>query len=338
MTLTYSEKAYKKQMTPLLSILIPAYNASQFLARCFDSILCQKHVNEDVEIIVIDDGSKDGTLEIIKDYSAKYGSIRYKTRHNRGIGPTRNELIELAQGRYFWFVDADDYVSADSLQVLAPLLQSSRYDMIMFAFNWKSADGVKTVTCSGEYTSGLDMADHDVYNNSLWTRVYRKSVVDDHQVRFNRLQMGEDFDFIFRMIPYLGRCKCLEQPLYNYVVSAGSAITATDMEHKVRSSDDSLRCIESCFQWIQQWEKSQQRILRKPLNFFLMGYLYSIFVVPFPYKYKRQVMVRLSDCGTFPIYPLPVNKKHKMFSRMLNVAILRYLSLSLDYILLRWKR
>ena len=338
MTLTYSEKAYKKQMTPLLSILIPAYNASQFLARCFDSILCQKHVNEDVEIIVIDDGSKDGTLEIIKDYSAKYGSIRYKTRENRGIGPTRNELIELAQGRYFWFVDADDYLSADSLQVLVPLLQSNLYDMIMFAFNWKSADGVKTVTCSGEYTSGLDMADHDVYNNSLWTRVYRKSVVDDHQVRFNRLQMGEDFDFIFRMIPYLGRCKCLEQPLYNYVVSAGSAITATDMNHKVRSSDDSLRCIESCFQWIQQWDKSQQRILRKPLNFFLMGYLYSIFVVPFPYKYKRQVMVRLSDCGTFPIYPLPVNKKHKMFSRMLNVSILRYLSISLDYILLRWKR
>lgn len=338
MTLTYSEKAYKKQMTPLLSILIPAYNASQFLARCFDSILCQKYVNEDVEIIVIDDGAKDGTLEIIKDYSTQYGNIRYKTRENRGIGPTRNELIELAQGRYFWFVDADDYLSADSLQVLVPLLQSNLYDMIMFAFNWKSTDSVKTVTCSGEYTSGLDMADHDVYNNSLWTRVYRKSVVDDHQVRFNKLQMGEDFDFIFRLIPYLGRCKCLEQPLYNYVVSAGSAITATDMEHKVRSSDDSLRCIESCFQWIQQWDKSQQRILRKPLNFFLMGYLYSIFVVPFSYRYKRHVMDCLSDCGTFPIYPLPVNKKHKMFSRMLNVSILRYLSISLDYILLRWKR
>jgi len=326
------------QPAPLLSILIPAYNASKFLGRCLDCIVSQNQFSDNVEIIVIDDGSKDGTLEIIKDYSAQYGNIRYKTRENRGIGPTRNELIELAQGRYFWFVDADDYVSADSLQVLAPLLQSNLYDMIMFAFNWKSTDGVKTVTCSGEYTSGLDMADHDVYNNSLWTRVYRKSVVDDHQVRFNKLQMGEDFDFIFRLIPYLGRCKCLEQPLYNYVVSAGSAITATDMEHKVRSSDDSLRCIESCFQWIQQWDKSQQRILRKPLNFFLMGYLYSIFVVPFPYKYKRQVMVRLSDCGTFPIYPLPVNKKHKMFSRMLNVSILRYLSISLDYILLRWKR
>ncbi len=330
MALTYSEKAYKKQMTPLLSILIPAYNASPFLARCFDSILCQKHVNEDVEIIVIDDGSKDGTLEIIKDYSAQYGNIHYKTRENRGIGLTRNELIELAQGRYFWFVDADDYVSDNSLQVLVPLLQTDLYDMIMFGFNWKSADGVRTVTCSGEYSSGLDMADHDVYNNSLWTRVYRKSVIDDHQVRFNRLQMGEDFDFIFRLIPYLGRCKCLEQPLYNYVVSAGSAITATDMKHKVKSSDDSLKCIESCFQWIQQWGKPQQRILRKPLNFFLMGYLYSIFVVPFPYRYKRQVMDRLSDCGAFPIYPLPVNKRHKMFSRIMNIKPLRKVAIALN--------
>lgn len=323
------------QPAPLLSILIPAYNASKFLGRCLDSIVSQDQFSDNVEIVVIDDGSKDRTLEVIKNYSAKCDSVHYKTRENRGIGPTRNELIELAQGRYFWFVDADDYVSADSLQVLVPLLQSNLYDMIMFAFNWKSADGVKTVTCSGEYTSGLDMADHDVYNNSLWTRVYRKSVVDDHQVRFNRLQMGEDFDFIFRMIPYLGRCKCLEQPLYNYVVSAGSAITATDMNHKVRSSDDSLRCIESCFQWIQQWDKSQQYILRKPLNFFLMGYLYSIFVVPFTYRYKMQVMGRLSACGTFPINPLPINKRHRQFSRIMNIKLLRKVAIVLSCILIK---
>jgi glycosyltransferase involved in cell wall biosynthesis len=323
------------QPAPLLSILIPAYNASKFLGRCLDSIVSQDQFSDNVEIVVIDDGSKDRTLEVIKNYSAKCDSVHYKTRENRGIGPTRNELIEMARGRYFWFVDADDYVSADSLQVLAPLLQSNLYDMIMFAFNWKSADGVKTVTCRGEYISGLDMADHDVYNNSLWTRVYRKSVIDDHQVKFNTLQMGEDFDFIFRLIPYLDRCKCLEQPLYNYVVSAGSAITATDMKHKVKSSDDSLTCIESGFQWIRQWDKSQQRILRKPLNFFLMGYLYSIFVVPFSYRYKKQVMNRLSACGAFPIYPLPINKRHRQFSRIMNIKLLRKVAIVLSCILIK---
>ena len=127
------------QPAPLLSILIPAYNASKFLGRCLDSIVSQDQFSDNVEIVVIDDGSKDRTLEVIKNYSAKCDSVHYKTRENRGIGPTRNELIEMARGRYFWFVDADDYVSADSLQVLVPLLQSSRYDMIMFAFNWKSA-------------------------------------------------------------------------------------------------------------------------------------------------------------------------------------------------------
>lgn len=326
------------QSTPLLSILIPAYNASQFLGRCLDSVISQESFSDNLEIVVIDDGSKDRTLETIKDYSAKCENIHYKTRANRGIGPTRNELIDLAEGRFFWFVDADDYVSADSLQVLVPLLLSDRYDMIMFGFNWKSAEGVRTVTCSGEYASGLDMADHDVYNNSLWTRVYRKSVVEDHQVRFNSLQMGEDFDFIFRLIPYLGRCKCLAQPLYNYVVSAGSAITATDMKHKVKSSEDSLGCIESCFQWILQWDKSRQHILRKPLNFFLMGYLYSIYVVPFSFRYKLRVMNRLAACHAFPIRPLPCNKRHKMFSIIINVLLFRYLSIIFDCVLLRWKR
>ena len=323
---------------PLLSILIPAYNAGRFLERCLDSIIDQEQYVSNAEIVIIDDGSADDTLSVIKQYASKFVQIRYISRENRGIGPTRNELIDLAEGRYFWFVDADDYVSADSLQILVPLLQSGQYDMIMFGFNWKSAEGVKTVTCSGEYASGLDMADHDVYNNSLWTRVYRKSVVEDHQVRFNSLQMGEDFDFIFRLIPYLGRCKCLEQPLYNYVVSAGSAITATDMKHKVKSSDDSLRCIESCFQWILQWDKSRQHILRKPLNFFLMGYLYSIYVVPFSFRYKLRVMNRLAACHAFPIRPLPCNKRHKMFSIIINVCLFRYLSIFFDCVLLRWKR
>lgn len=320
----------------ILSILIPAYNAERYLRRCIDSVA--KQVTDGMEIVVIDDGSKDGTLEIIKDYAKRYDFIRWKSRENRGIGPTRNELIDMAQGKFFWFVDADDYISDDAIPTVMPLLKDGRYDMLMFAFNWISPDGhVDVKHCQGEYASGLEMADHDVYNNSLWTRIYRRSVITDNGIRFRKLQMGEDFDVIFHAIPYIGRCLCIDKPLYNYVVSPGSAITSRKWEHVIRSSDDSLTCIDGCFDFLKRWNREEQRKLRKPLNFFLMGYLFSIYVEPFSLKYKLEAMQRLKHAGVFPIKPLPVNPRHRRFSRIINIMPLRYLSIIADVALLKIK-
>lgn len=320
---------------PLLSFLIPVYNAGAYLRRCLDSITGQEGFGNDVEIIIVDDGSKDNSLDIIKEYAKRFANIRWSSRENHGIGFTRNELMDNAKGKFVWFVDADDYISDGALQVIMPLMKTDRYDMLMFAFNWISKDGSRTIHCKGEFASGLDMADHDVYNNSLWTRVYRRSVIADSGVRFQNFQMGEDFDFIFRLIPHLGRCQCIDKPLYNYVVSGNSAITNNDKAHVMRSSENSLKCLESNFQYISQWDDTMQEKLRKPLNFFLMGYLYSIYVVPFPMRYKLGVMRRLRRMGAFPIHPLPVNPRHRRFSQMVNIRLLRYLSVIADCLFLK---
>lgn len=319
---------------PLLSILIPVYNADGYLRRCLDSIVCQKGFGEDVEIVVVNDGSKDRSLDIIKDYGTRYANIRWSTRENHGIGYTRNELIDKAWGRFIWFVDADDYISSDALSVIMPLLGEGHYDMLMFAFNWITANSSHTVHCSGDYASGLEMAEHDVYNNSLWTRVYRRSVITDNNIRFQGLQMGEDFDVIFRLIPYLGRCLCIDKPLYNYVVSPNSAITSREPSHVMRSSEDSLLCIEGNFKYLARWDNAAQTVLRKPLNFFLMGYLYSLYVEAFPLRYKFGVMKRLRLMGALPVSPLPNNRRQRIFSRIINIPLLRCLSLLADKIYL----
>ncbi len=315
---------------PLLSFLIPVYNAGAYLSRCLDSIVGQEGFGDDVEVVVVDDGSKDNSLDIIKEYAERLANIRWSSRENHGIGYTRNELVGKAQGKFLWFVDADDYISKDALQVIVSLLKADRYDMLMFAYNWISNDGSRTIHYSGEYASGLDMADHDVYNNSLWTRVYRRSVIVDSGIRFQDFQMGEDFDFIFRLIPHLGRCLCIDKPLYNYVVSPNSAITNKDFSHRLRSSEDSLKCIANNFRHIGQYGKSEQTTLRKPLNLFLIGYLYSIYTQSFSLRYKLGVMNRLEHAGAFPIHPQPVNPRHRKFSRIVSVPPLRFLSVLMD--------
>lgn len=315
---------------PLLSFLIPAYNAGAYLRRCLDSITGQDGFGDDVEVVVVDDGSKDDSLGIIKEFAKRFANIRWSSRENHGIGYTRNELVDEAQGKFLWFVDADDYISERALQVIMPLLKADRYDMLMFAYDWISNDGSRTIHCSGEYASGLDMADHDVYNNSLWTRVYCRAVIVDSGIRFQNFQMGEDFDFIFRLIPHLGRCLCIDMPLYNYVVNPNSAITNKDFDHRLRSSEDSLRCIASNFQYINQYGGSESAKLRKPLNFFLIGYLFSIYIQEFPLRYKLDVMRRLKHAGAFPIYPKPIKPRHRKFVRIVNIPPLRYLSVLTD--------
>ena len=94
----------------ILSILIPVYNAEKFLKRCLNSIVLQKNYNQRIEILLVNDGATDNSLSIINDFSLRYENINVISRENRGIGATRNELIENAKGKYFWFVDADDYV------------------------------------------------------------------------------------------------------------------------------------------------------------------------------------------------------------------------------------
>ena len=98
-----------------LSIVIPAYNVEQYIARCLDSCLNQDIPSDDYEIIVINDGSTDDTLSIIKTYVTHNKNLKYISRENRGLSITRNEGLSKAQGTFIWFVDSDDWIAPNCL-------------------------------------------------------------------------------------------------------------------------------------------------------------------------------------------------------------------------------
>lgn len=323
----------------LLSILIPVYNASAWLERCLDSIVSTPEFKIFVRLICINDGSIDDSLDILERYKQEFLNIDVVSRENRGIGETRNELLGLVSTPFFWFVDSDDFISEDAFSTIIPLLQQDKYDMLLMGYFWGDAEGVgKDVLYGGEeYASGIVLSDQGIFNNSLWTRVYRTSIVKDHHIGFRNYQMGEDFDFIFKMIPHIGRVKCIDRVLYHYIVNPNSAITAPSMEHKLRASEHSLQCMEDNYSSLSIYSDEVQRVLRKPLNHFLMGYLYSVYVVPFTLKYKRNAFKRLKKVGAVSIWPLPEEKKKKWFSRIVNVGFLRNISLFLDSIYLKSK-
>ena len=101
-----------------LSIVIPIYNVEKYLYTCLLSIMTQDIPLTDYEVILINDGSSDGSLVIAERFAAQYSNIRLISQENRGLSGARNRGIEEAQGEYIWFIDSDDYIEIDCISVL----------------------------------------------------------------------------------------------------------------------------------------------------------------------------------------------------------------------------
>lgn len=114
----------------MFSIIMPAYNAEQFLAKSIQSVVQQTY--SDWELILINDGSKDNTELIARDYFGRESRIQYYSQENTGVSASRNRGIELAKGDYILFVDADDEIDLNALQRLDEILRSKPYDVVVF--------------------------------------------------------------------------------------------------------------------------------------------------------------------------------------------------------------
>lgn len=111
-----------------ITILIPCYNAEQYLPQCLDSVINQTH--QDLQIVLVDDGSKDNTLTIAQGYAAKDPRIEVCCQENHGVAYTRNQLLDKIKGDYFIFIDSDDWIESDMISFLATQAKQEDADMV----------------------------------------------------------------------------------------------------------------------------------------------------------------------------------------------------------------
>lgn len=114
----------------ILTIAIPVYNVEKYLKRCLNSLVNQKYLSK--EILIINDGSKDGSLEIIKEYANKYECVRYIDQENAGLAAVRNRCIREAKGKYISFIDSDDYVLDGLYEHLIPFIEKNEIDIMCY--------------------------------------------------------------------------------------------------------------------------------------------------------------------------------------------------------------
>ena len=115
-----------------VSIIIPVYNGEKSITRCLDSVLAQDH--KDIEVIVIDDGSKDGSFKVISEYAKKDKRIIPVHKENSGVSATRNVGLSMATGDYIQFIDVDDWLPFDSTKLLVRSMEEEDADMVIADF------------------------------------------------------------------------------------------------------------------------------------------------------------------------------------------------------------
>jgi len=140
-------KTNKTPLPPLMSIIISAYNGEKYLEKCLNSV-CRQTL-KDIEIICVNDGSKDGTLEILRAYELKDKRIKVINQNNRGLSASRNRALKLASGKYVQFVDCDDTLRFDALESVFKFADKNRLDMVSFG-------GLNVIKESGESTKKSD--------------------------------------------------------------------------------------------------------------------------------------------------------------------------------------
>lgn len=209
-----------------VSIIIPAYNCAKTIAICLNSILIQE--NTDYEILVIDDGSNDGTSDIIDGFATKNNRIRVIHKINGGVSSARNLGIKEAQGEWLMFCDADDTFEPDALNMVCDVVAEHDNDYYCFQYIAVNCDGTRkrhiSATADCEYTSieYIKQILLDRVNKACWGNLFRSSIAKT--VKFDSsLSIGEDIYYVLNYITSIKTNVFVSSKvIYDYVNNSSS--------------------------------------------------------------------------------------------------------------------
>ena len=217
---------------PKVSIIVPVYNADQVIDRCIDSILNQEF--QDFELLLIDDGSKDSSPEILDRRAAEDDRIIVIHKANSGVSDTRNTGIDKAQGTFIQFLDADDWITTDSTKMLVRTAEERDADLVVGEFyrvagehlSRKGSIDTDRVLTRKEYAEYMKASPADYYYGVIWNKLYRRDILNRHHIRMDKtISFSEDFIFNLEYVRYCERIAPLRLPVYYYVKTEGSLVT-----------------------------------------------------------------------------------------------------------------
>lgn len=241
-----------------VSVVVPVYNMEDKIKRCLDSLVNQ--TLKDIELIVINDGSKDKSDEIIKKYVSKYPNIIYINRSNKGISYTRNEGIKKAKGKYIGFVDSDDYAELDMYEKMYNILEETNMDIAICNYYKFNSDGKTKVNISSECSIG-SISDNPkmIYkiDYNPWNKLYNRKLWNN--VLFPDKLKYEDLEAVLKVCLKTDNIIYVDDYLYNYLINDNGETGIVDesvfdiltiLDHLVHEFKDKDNSLQSAFEFL----------------------------------------------------------------------------------------
>ena len=228
-------------MEKMISVIVTAYNIEEYLSRCMDSLIRQTY--KSLEIILVDDGSTDGTAAICDEFQEKYENVRVIHQENQGPSAARNAGVRIAQGEFIGYVDGDDWTEPDMYEKMLEACLTTGAQIAICTYR-QIGEGTEEIQPTGNiieltkeealewYISG-----HPQYHiyHSVWSKLFDRKVIED--IAFLEGRKSEDIMYTTWALARADKCVFLDTPYYNYVMDRNSSIMNSRL-HERRFQDE----------------------------------------------------------------------------------------------------
>lgn len=327
-----------------LSVIVPFYNAEKHLERCIDSLVNHVLRDRDYEIILINDGSTDGGEKIAKAFKEKHDNISIYNQVNKGLGATRNVGIELAKGKYIYFIDSDDYLAFNTLDTLLNYAFKHDLDLLGFSSFPTSRLDLITSNSNNQFTDikvlkGVDFLmkykHHDL--GACWYIIKRDYLVESG-FKFVEDKFFEDVVFTYNIFLHSERSLYLPIDVHRYVTVSQSITNNDNQTHLKKIIEDYISLIHRMNQLIieisNKTEPSYNKIVdnikfKRSVNIYFMFYKMIRSDISI-----RKVNKILKDFKTIEVYPLTNFIGDQYYQRKFKISVYVFNNKYLFYLLL----
>ena len=216
---------------PKISVIVAVYNLEQYLDRCIQSVLKQTYT--DFELILVNDGSKDSSLDICLKYEKQDDRIIVLDKENGGLSDARNKGLEIATGEYIEFIDGDDFIEENLLELCINKLEETKADIVMFdVYQYYTETNTKEIISN-------PFDENKIYNlennhelltsimNCAWNKLYRRSLFLENAIQYPKGYYYEDLGTTYRLVARANKIAFVNTPLYNYLQDRPGNITSS---------------------------------------------------------------------------------------------------------------
>lgn len=220
----------KIKMSNLVSVVIPIYNMGASIEKCVESVCNQSYKN--LEVILVDDGSADNTLEVCRKIAEKDDRVFVYHTENRGSGPARNTGIENAHGDYIYFPDADDFLNNDAISMMLEATENGKYDLIVFGYESKDETGKNVFEKTfpkieknagdlrSDYAQCMGGVNKLAIQGAPWNKFFSARIIKENNIEYPPLRRHQDEGFISRYMCFAEKVKFIPEILYTHFVNS----------------------------------------------------------------------------------------------------------------------